>query len=240
MWVRRVPVAPAAIVLDRRATRDRARQAVVDCAHHRTTGSPVLAACRTRGAHFPCRAGAYVGDHAGPGSVREARGAVRMAGGVVALVVAPIHDREIGRGKRWPSKGAALGRRLTSAQISSVCLSRLSRFVGETRSSKIVPATIERPRAVKSAAAHSDVAQADSALLRAQFGKGEPAAPASPSRGPGNGILRAETGGLFQAQNAGEQSEFGSQTTLRLTNPPELRGFLSTRKPPRFVVGYRN
>src|SRR5271167_4915729 len=54
-------------------------------------------------------------------------------------------------------------------------------------------------------------------------------------RGPGNGILRAETGGLFQAQNAGEQSEFGSQTTLRLTNPPELRGFLSTRKPPRFV-----
>ena len=43
------------------------------------------------------------------------------------------------------------------------------------------------------------------------------AAPASPSRGPGNGILRAETGGLFQAQNAGEQSEFGSQTTLRLT-----------------------
>ena len=61
-------------------------------------------------------------------------------------------------------------------------------------------------------------------FLRAQFGKGEPAAPASPSRGPGNGILRAETGGLFQAQNAGEQSEFGSQTTLRLTNPPELRG----------------
>ena len=50
----------------------------------------------------------------------------------------------------------------------------------------------------------------------------EPAAPASPSRGPGNGILRAETGGRIQAQNAGEQSEFGSQTTLRLTNPPEL------------------
>src|SRR5271166_2983023 len=44
-----------------------------------------------------------------------------------------------------------------------------------------------------------------------------------------------ETGGRIQAQNAGEQSEFGSQTTLRLTNPPELRGFLSTRKPPRFV-----
>ena len=64
---------------------------------------------------------------------------------------------------------------------------------------------------------------------------GRTPAPASPPRGPGNGILRAETGGLFQAQNAGEQSEFGSQTTLRLTNPPELRGFLSTRKPPRFV-----
>ena len=63
----------------------------------------------------------------------------------------------------------------------------------------------------------------------------EPAALASPSRGPGNGILRAETGGRIQAQNAGEQSEFGSQTTLRLTNPPELRGFLSTRKPPRFA-----
>ena len=66
---------------------------------------------------------------------------------------------------------------------------------------------------------------ASTRLLRAQFGKGEPAAPASSSRGPGNGILRAETGGLFQAHNAGEQSEFGSQTTLRLTNPPELQGF---------------
>ena len=60
-------------------------------------------------------------------------------------------------------------------------------------------------------------------------------ASASPSRGPGNGILWAETGGRFQPQNAGERPEFGSQTTLRLTNPPELRGFLSTRKPPRFV-----
>ena len=28
------------------------------------------------------------------------------------------------------------------------------------------------------------------------------AAPASPSRGPGNGILRAETGGLFQAHSS--------------------------------------
>ena len=67
------------------------------------------------------------------------------------------------------------------------------------------------------------------------IGRRSAPASASPSRGPGNGILRAETGGRIQAQNAGEQSEFGSQTTLRLTNPPELRGFLSTRKPPRFV-----
>ena len=58
---------------------------------------------------------------------------------------------------------------------------------------------------------------------------------ASPSRGPGNGILWAETGGRFQAQNAGERSEFGSQTATRLTNRPKLRGFLSTRKPRRFV-----
>ena len=72
-------------------------------------------------------------------------------------------------------------------------------------------------------------------LSQRREGLVEAAAPASPSRGPGNGILRAETGGRIQAQNAGEQSEFGSQTTLRLTNPPELRGFLSTRKPPRFV-----
>ena len=72
-------------------------------------------------------------------------------------------------------------------------------------------------------------------FLRAQFGEREASAPASPSRGPGNGILRAETGGRFQAQNAGERSEFGSQTATRLTNRPELRGFLSTRKPPRFV-----
>ena len=67
------------------------------------------------------------------------------------------------------------------------------------------------------------------------FTNEQPASLQCDARGPGNGILRAETGGLFQAQNAGEQSEFGSQTTLRLTNPPELRGFLSTRKPPRFV-----
>ena len=67
------------------------------------------------------------------------------------------------------------------------------------------------------------------------IGKREASASASPSRGPGNGILRAETGGLFQAQNAGERSEFGSQTATRLTNRPELRGFLPTRKPRRFA-----
>ena len=60
-------------------------------------------------------------------------------------------------------------------------------------------------------------------------------ASASPSRGPGNGILWAETGGRFQAQNAGERPEFGSQTATRLPNRPELRGFLSTRKPRRFA-----
>src|SRR5271166_3150493 len=36
--------------------------------------------------------------------------------------------------------------------------------------------------------------------------------------GPGNGILRAETGGRVQAQNAGERPEFGSQTALRPAN----------------------
>ena len=52
-------------------------------------------------------------------------------------------------------------------------------------------------------------------------------ASASPSRGPGNGILWAETGGRFQPQNAGERPEFGSQTATRLTNRPELRGLSS-------------
>ena len=62
-------------------------------------------------------------------------------------------------------------------------------------------------------------------------------------RGPGNGILWAETGGRFQPQNAGERPEFGSQTATRLTNRLELRGFLPARKPrrfagtPRWVVG---
>jgi len=45
-------------------------------------------------------------------------------------------------------------------------------------------------------------------------------ASASPSLGPGNGILRAETGGGFQAQNAGEWPEFCSQTALRPSAPP--------------------
>ncbi len=57
----------------------------------------------------------------------------------------------------------------------------------------------------------------------------------APSRGPGNGILRAETGGRIQVQNAGERPEFGSQTATRLTNRPKLRGFLQTRKPRRFA-----
>ena len=45
------------------------------------------------------------------------------------------------------------------------------------------------------------------------------------SLGPGNGILRAETGGGFQAQNAGERPEFCSQTALRLANRAKLREF---------------
>ena len=73
-------------------------------------------------------------------------------------------------------------------------------------------------------------------FLRNQFGEREASAPASPSRGPGNGILRAETGGRFQAQNAGERSEFGSQTTTRRAIGPKLRGFLCTRKPRRFAA----
>ena len=89
---------------------------------------------------------------------------------------------------------------------------------GSSRTPLIHPAPFRAPR-----------------ILLVVIGRRSASAPASPSRGPGNGILRAETGGRIQAQNAGEQSEFGSQTTLRLTNPPELRGFLSTRKPPRFV-----
>ena len=67
------------------------------------------------------------------------------------------------------------------------------------------------------------------------LGRRSAPASASPSRGPGNGILWAETGGRFQAQNAGERPEFGSQTANCLTNRPESRGFLFTRKPRRFA-----
>jgi hypothetical protein len=72
-------------------------------------------------------------------------------------------------------------------------------------------------------------------ILLVVLGTRSAPASASPSRGPGNGILRAETGGRLQAQNAAERPEFGSQTATRLSNRPELRGFLSTRKPPRFA-----
>ena len=50
----------------------------------------------------------------------------------------------------------------------------------------------------------------------------EASAPASPSRGPGNGILRAETGSRLQAQNAGERPEFGSQTEQAMDPVPGL------------------
>ena len=71
--------------------------------------------------------------------------------------------------------------------------------------------------------------------LRLQWRNHLGGVPASRSRGPGNGILWAETGGRFQPQNAGERPEFGSQTATRLTNRPELRGFLPARKPRRFA-----
>ena len=59
-------------------------------------------------------------------------------------------------------------------------------------------------------------------ILLVVIGRRSASASASPSRGPGNGILRAETGGRFQAQNAGERPDFGSQTANCLTNRPEL------------------
>ena len=61
-------------------------------------------------------------------------------------------------------------------------------------------------------------------ILLVVIGRRSASASASPSRGLGNGILRAETGGRIQAQNAGERPEFGSQTTLRLANRPKLTG----------------
>ena len=72
-------------------------------------------------------------------------------------------------------------------------------------------------------------------ILLVVIGRRSASASASPSRGPGNGILRAETGGRIQAQNAGERWEFGSQTATCLANRPKLRGFLPTRKPRRFA-----
>ena len=73
----------------------------------------------------------------------------------------------------------------------------------------------------------------------AQFGERDASASASPSLGPGNRILRAETGGGFQAQNAGERPDFCSQTALRLANRPKLREFLWTKKARRFASNQR-
>jgi hypothetical protein len=72
-------------------------------------------------------------------------------------------------------------------------------------------------------------------FLHAQFYQREAAAVATPSHGLGSGILPTETGGRIQAQNAGERSEFGSQTRTFLANGREWRGFLSTWKPRRFA-----
>ncbi len=66
---------------------------------------------------------------------------------------------------------------------------------GSSRTPLIHPAPFRAPR-----------------ILLVVIGRRSASAPASPSRGPGNGILWAETGGRFQAQNAGERPEFGSQT----------------------------
>ena len=65
---------------------------------------------------------------------------------------------------------------------------------GSSRTPLIHPAPFRAPR-----------------ILLVVIGRRSASASASPSRGPGNGILRAETGGRFQAQNAGERSEFGPQ-----------------------------
>src|SRR5271165_4817869 len=89
---------------------------------------------------------------------------------------------------------------------------------GSSRTPLIHPAPFRAPR-----------------ILLVVIGRRSASAPASPSRGPGNGILRAETGGRIQVPNAGEWSEFGSQTATRLDNRPKLRGFLPTRKPRRFA-----
>ena len=83
---------------------------------------------------------------------------------------------------------------------------------GSSRTPLIHPAPFRAPR-----------------ILLVVIGRRSASAPASPSRGPGNGILRAETGGRIQAQTAGERSEFGSQTATRRTVGPKLRGFLCTR-----------
>ena len=72
---------------------------------------------------------------------------------------------------------------------------------GSSRTPLIHPAPFRAPR-----------------ILLVVIGRRSASAPASPSRGPGNGILRAETGGQIQARTAGERSEFGSQTATRLAN----------------------
>jgi hypothetical protein len=60
-------------------------------------------------------------------------------------------------------------------------------------------------------------------------------ASASPSCGPGNGILRAETGGASSRVEREKTVLSRSQTKTSLANRPELRGFLSTRQPRRFA-----
>ena len=80
---------------------------------------------------------------------------------------------------------------------------------------------IARHRTAGSGSGSSRTRLIHSTPLRAQrillviIGRRPTSAPASPSRGPGNGILRTETGRSFEVQNAGERPEFCSQTALR-------------------------
>ena len=80
-----------------------------------------------------------------PLGVRKAGCAVGVPGGVVALVVSPVHDGEVGGGKVLPRQLCRLRESADQEQTSSVWRSRLSRLPAETRSSKIVPATMARP-----------------------------------------------------------------------------------------------
>ena len=91
-----------------------------------------------------------------------------------------------------------------------------------------------RPALARGARAPSSPSTCRKSFLRAQLGEREASAPASPSRGPGNGILRADWRAILGAEQR-KRWEFGSQTATDLSNRPELQGSLLTRKPRRFA-----